>query len=95
MDAGGKPIEGVDLELVARSGAVAATVRSDFDGYFLFEGAVYGDYTLRIAKLSAAAAELLPRLSGNVRVGAATPTVRLGTVVASSARPRAIARSAD
>ena len=95
IDAAGKPVEGVDLELVGRSGAVVATARSDFDGYFLFESAVYGDYTLRIAKLSADAAELLPNLPGMARVGAATPTVRLGSVTATSARPRTIAISAD
>ena len=61
--AGGAGIEGVDLEVVDASGHVRATTRTDFDGFFLFESVPYGNYTLRIADLSAQALGLVPTLA--------------------------------
>jgi hypothetical protein len=46
VKAGGGTFEGVDLELVDLEGRVAAKARSEFDGFFLFEGVPYGRYTL-------------------------------------------------
>ncbi|HEY0626301.1 MAG TPA: carboxypeptidase-like regulatory domain-containing protein [Allosphingosinicella sp.] len=79
---GGGALEGVDIELVDRSGQVAAVTRSEFDGYFLFEAVPYGEYRLRIAKLSADALGLDANLGkvAVVREGAAS--VRLGSVAA-------------
>ncbi|WP_428631700.1 MSCRAMM family protein [Sphingopyxis sp.] len=77
---GGNPIEGLSLELVDIEGRIRATTLSEFDGYFLFESVVYGRYTVRLSKTSAAAL----RLDGNFTIGAvpgkAMPRVRLGTL---------------
>ncbi len=86
---GGGTVEGVDLELVDAEGRTAATTRSDFDGFFLFEGVPYGRYTVRIARLSAEAAKLSPLLAAVARVDEKTPSVRLGAVVAEAIVRRA------
>ena len=83
--AGGGTIEGVDLELVDVEGRTVATTRSDFDGFFLFEGVPYGRYTVRIARLSAEAARLAPGLSAAAVVDARTPSVHLGGIAAEPA----------
>lgn len=90
--AGGGGVEGVDIELVDRRGAVVATQRSDFDGYFLFDSVPYGAYTLRLAKLSAEAVNLASALGATAKVGQATPTIRLGTIVATVAETRTAAQ---
>jgi hypothetical protein len=54
---GGGAFEGIDLELVDSSGRVASTVKTDFDGFFLFERVPAGRYSLRIAAGSLAAAK--------------------------------------
>ena len=82
VQSGGNGIEGVDLELVESSGRVAATTRSDFDGFFLFEKVPYGKYAIRIAKLSAEAARLHPVLPGRIAVDGANPSFHLGAVAA-------------
>jgi hypothetical protein len=79
---GGTPLEGVDLELIDVEGRVARKTRSDFDGFFLFEGVPYGRYTLRIAKNVADAIKLAPALAGVATVGGETPLFHLGAVVA-------------
>ncbi len=82
---GGASLEGVDLELVDVEGRVARKTRSDFDGFFVFEGVPYGRYSLRIAKAVADAAKLEAALTGTALVNDATPLAHLGTVVARSA----------
>jgi hypothetical protein len=84
---GGTPLEGVDLELIDVEGRVARKTRTDFDGFFLFEGVPYGRYTLRIAKNIADAIKLSPVLLGIATVGGETPLFHLGTV---TARPATI-----
>lgn len=79
--AGGSAIEGILLELVDAEGRLRATTLSEFDGYFLFESAAYGRYTVRIAKSSAAAARLDPGFSIIATPGKAAPRVRLGRLV--------------
>ncbi|MFM6853680.1 MAG: carboxypeptidase regulatory-like domain-containing protein [Sphingopyxis sp.] len=74
---GGTGIEGVDLELVDARGVVRATVRTDFDGFFLFESVPYGRYTLRANALSAQAAGITATL-GQAELGRAQPRVRMG-----------------
>ena len=39
----------------------SATARTDYDGFFLFERVAYGNYTIRVAKESAAAAKIARR----------------------------------
>lgn len=82
--AGGGSFEGVDLELIDVEGRVAARTRSDFDGFFLFEGVPYGRYTVRVAKAAADAAKLATALPGVAIVGDAAPSVHLGAVMAQS-----------
>lgn len=82
---GGRPIEGVDLELIDSEGRVLRVTRSDFDGYFLFEGVPYGRYAIRIARISADAARVRAALGVSVIVGETRPCVALGTVATESA----------
>jgi len=77
---GGGGFEGVDIELVGADGTVAATARSDYDGYFLFDRAAYGQYTLRIAAASAAAIHSAIALDAAITVTDKRPSVRLGAI---------------
>ena len=80
--AGGGHFEGVDLELVDSEGRVARKTRTEFDGFFLFEGVPYGRYTVRIAQISADAARVSTALKGVALVGGETPSVHFGTIAA-------------
>lgn len=80
--AGGGRLEGVDLELVDGEGVAIARTRSDFDGFFLFEGVPYGRYALRIERLSAEATRLAPMLGPVVTVSESAPSAHVGTVAA-------------
>lgn len=82
VGAGGRLLEGVDIELVNAQGMAIATARTDFDGYFLFESVPYGAYLLRLNKLSAAAAGLDQALHVRASVNNASPSARLGQVEA-------------
>ena len=77
--------EGLDLELVDATGKVAATARTDFDGFFLFDRVPYGSYTVRIAKDSASTAKLQQELGISVSVSTDKPVARAGAIY-----PRAI-----
>jgi hypothetical protein len=79
---GGNGIEGVDLELVDAAGHVIGRTRSDFDGFFLFESVPYGQYGVRIARLSAEAARLNAALPGHIKVNGETSSFHLGTLAA-------------
>lgn len=83
----GTTMEGVDLELVDARGNVVAVTRSDFDGYFQFESVAYGDYRLRINRLSANAAGLGQALDVRASINGKAPSVRLGRVMAAAAAP--------
>ena len=72
--------EGLDLELVDSSGKVVGTARTDFDGFFLFERVPYGNYAVRVAKASSAAAKIATDLNIRAEVTPAKPVVRLGVV---------------
>ena len=84
---GGTPIEGIDLELIDVEGRIARKTRSDFDGFFLFEGVPYGRYTLRIAKAIADTTKLSPALAGVATVSGETPLFHIGAVVARAVSP--------
>lgn len=81
--AGGGALEGVDLELVDVEGRVVKTMRTDFDGFFVFEGVPYGEYSVRIAQLSAQAIGVNAALGRRAFVSDETDSVRLGTVAVS------------
>ena len=78
VHSGGGSFAGVELELVNTEGRVASTTRSDFDGFFLFEGVPYGRYSVRIALGSANAARVSTALGGVLLVNGASPSVHLG-----------------
>ena len=77
---GGGGFEGLDLELVDEAGRVVATTRTDFDGYFLFERAAYGRYTLRLSAETARIAGLGQSLGASVEVSGDTPVARMGAI---------------
>ena len=80
VKSGGLGFEGLDLELVDAAGKVVASTRTDFDGFFLFERAPYGEYRIRLSKDSAQAAGLDRELNVRVSVSAAKSIVRLGSI---------------
>jgi hypothetical protein len=67
---------------IAPNGRVVATTRSDFDGFFLFEKVPYGNYSVRIATLSAQAARISAQLSASATVTDKDPAPHLGMLVA-------------
>lgn len=85
----GQNFEGVDLELVGAQGRVVKITRSEFDGFFLFDGVPYGRYTLRVATASALAAGISPVLRDGLIVGGANPSLHLGAIAATSPVQRA------
>ncbi|HEX6661542.1 MAG TPA: hypothetical protein VF067_06715 [Sphingomicrobium sp.] len=80
VKSGGIGFEGLDIELVDSAGKVVDTTRTDFDGFFLFERATYGSYTIRISKASALAAKIIADLGLHATVTAEKTVVRLGAV---------------
>ncbi len=88
--AGGGSLEGVELELLDEEKRVVGKTRTEYDGFFLFEGVPYGSYTVRIAKLSADAARLDPALGKSATVGGKSPSAHLGMV-----RAEALLRNAQ
>jgi hypothetical protein len=79
VKSGGLGFEGLDLELVDGTGAVVATARTDYDGYFLFDRVPYGKYRIRIAATSAEAARVQADLGLEVTVTDQQPVARTGT----------------
>ncbi|QLC25618.1 carboxypeptidase regulatory-like domain-containing protein [Parasphingopyxis algicola] len=78
--AGGGALEGVDLELVDIEGRVVQVVRTDFDGFFVFQSVPYGQYSVRMAELSAQALGAIAALGRRAFVTDENDSVRLGTV---------------
>ena len=76
---GGEGFEGLELELVDAAGKVVATTRSDFDGFFLFERAAYGRFTVRISTESANIAKVMTALGLTAIINAEAPVARLGS----------------
>src|SRR5690606_40102559 len=77
---GGGGFEGLDLELVDEPGRVVATTRTDFDGFFLFERAAYGRYTIRLLAETARIARLDPALGASVEISGDAPVARMGAI---------------
>ncbi len=80
VKSGGGGFEGLDLELVDASGKVVATARTDFDGFFLFERAPYGEYRIRLSAATAEKTRLAADLNVKVVLSAAKSIVRLGAI---------------
>ncbi|MGB7404626.1 MAG: carboxypeptidase-like regulatory domain-containing protein [Pacificimonas sp.] len=75
----GQPVAGADLELVDRAGQIIGRVRSDFDGYFLFERVPYGSVSLRFTTATARALGVGIDIA-RAEITADTPIGNLGTL---------------
>jgi hypothetical protein len=84
VKSGGIGFEGLTLELIDEAGRVVATTQTDYDGYFLFERAAYGRYSIRVAEGSAIAAKILPNLNATAEVNEDRSTARLGAIPVTS-----------
>jgi len=76
----GSPLGGVELELVDGNGSVVAAVRSEYDGFFLFDAVPYGRYTLRVAAKSAEALGAEPSIAGAVEISQDNEIGRFGII---------------
>jgi hypothetical protein len=80
VKSGGTGFEGLDLELLDESGKVVASMRTDFDGFFLFERVAFGHYSIRVAAASAQAARISPQLGASFEINPDKAVVRLGAI---------------
>jgi len=87
----GRGFEGLDVELIDASGKVVATARSDFDGFFLFERAAYGRYTLRLTSDSAKAAGVERAIDKSAELSPNRTVIRLGIIRIAKAAQIALA----
>lgn len=81
---GGGTLAGVGLELLDDEGRVVRETQTEFDGFFLFDGVPYGNYTVRIGKLSAQAIGVPTILAARAVVDEEHQVARLGTVTVGS-----------
>ncbi len=81
---GGGTLAGVGLELLDVEGRITHETKSEFDGFFLFEGVPYGAYQVRIQALSAQAIGVSPILNIRAVVDDDNQVAKLGAVVAQS-----------
>ena len=89
------PVEGVELILLDRTGSIVARTRSDFDGYFLFEGVAYGNYRLALAKTTAELLMVKASLDIPAMVGPDQPYMRVGTIALAPDSAKIAARGAS
>ena len=93
LSTSGYEMQGVQLELVDRTGAVVAETISEFDGFFLFDRIPYGTYRLRVAPGMARKLEVKAELESGIRVGQPDEIARLGTIKLEAGMPLTIAGS--
>ncbi len=82
MRKGGGIFAGVGLELLDVEGRVIRETQTEFDGFFLFEGVPYGEYRVRIARLSAQAIGMSTAHLASAIVDDDNQVAKLGAVVA-------------
>ncbi|GAA4031634.1 hypothetical protein GCM10022281_08990 [Sphingomonas rosea] len=88
---GGGAFQGLDLELVDAAGKVVASVRSDYDGYFLFDRVVPGSYQLRLSEVSRVDAKALsPVVQATLELKHDQAVLRLGSLVVRAAPKMAV-----
>ncbi len=87
----GRGFEGLDVELIDASGRIAATTRSDFDGFILFEHVAYGRYTLRLSAQSAKAARVEAAIERTIEISGDHSVARLGAIKIARAAHLALA----
>jgi hypothetical protein len=78
---GGKSLNGVDIELLDKTGRVMKSTRSEYDGFFLFESVPYGQYRLRVGAVAASIVGVQPEISVAASLDRKSPTVDLGQVI--------------
>jgi hypothetical protein len=76
----GTALAGVRLELVDPRGEVIAQTLSEYDGFFLFDRVVYGEYRLRLAADSEKALGVAGQLAAGIEVTPDQTVARLGTI---------------
>ncbi|MEM8825589.1 MAG: hypothetical protein AAGD40_01505, partial [Pseudomonadota bacterium] len=76
---------GAELVLRDAGGTEVAALRTDYDGYFLFENVAYGAYSLELRAESAAILNVPPRLLSDLSVDASVPVLNVGDVHAGGA----------
>jgi hypothetical protein len=81
----GKPVSGVDIELLDKNGNAIKTARSEYDGYFLFESVPYGQYAMRISALAASIVGIEPRLNQTATLSGTISAAELGIVIVKAA----------
>jgi hypothetical protein len=81
----GKTLSGVDIELIDKNGLMLKVTRSEYDGYFLFEGVPYGHYSLRVNALAANIVGVDVRLKDSAILSSEIPAAELGLVIAKAA----------
>jgi hypothetical protein len=81
----GKTLSGVDIELIDKNGLTLKVTRSEYDGYFLFEGVPYGRYSLRVNALAANIVGVDARLKDTALLSNDVPAAELGLVIAKTA----------
>lgn len=79
---GGGLYTGVDLELVDKNGIAVKQTRSEFDGFFLFEGVPYGQYNIRISPLVADILGVQSDLNKKAALDKDNPIFDFGSVAA-------------
>jgi len=86
-----RPLPGVELELIAPDGQVAARTMTEYDGFFLFERVPYGRYRLKLSKDSEQALGQAGDLAALIEVGPAKTLERLEPI---RLRPRTVVAQA-
>jgi hypothetical protein len=76
----GSGFEGLDVEVIDATGKVVGTVRSDFDGFFLFERVAYGRYSFRLAEDSAEAVGVERVIDATAEISPERTVIRLGAI---------------
>lgn len=76
----GRGFEGLDVELLDAEGKPVAVVRSDYDGFILFERVAYGRYTLRLTAGSAKVAGVAQAIDKLIEIGPERTVIRLGAI---------------
>ena len=79
---GGKSLSGVDIELVDKNGRAVKSTRTEYDGFFLFEFVPYGNYSIRVAPLSANIIGVDAELPGLAELGKANGSIDMGIIIA-------------
>jgi hypothetical protein len=78
---GGRTLNGVDIELLDKTGRVVKTTRSEYDGFFLFESVPYGQYHLRVSALAANVVRVNPEINVVADLNSKGGTADLGQII--------------